>query len=395
MGQIDLDTEQVFIYGFGISGRWAADIIKNVVGFIDTDCKKWGKSHSGISVFGPDILDNKDTGKITVIVAVVDIFDVLPLLKRKGVKNWRALSEFIDTKNLMINKTGESDEFLSYSLNTVKKCQNESLLEETFFVRSIDLVITEKCTLKCKDCANLMQFFDNPQTMDSTSVLDDITMLSERCDGFNEVRVIGGEPFINKQIYVILEGLTKIEKISSIVVYTNGMIPPKIEHLELLKHMKIFFSVTDYGDLGRNTHKTIDFLKANNIKFRVHPPENWTDSGKIGNYNRSVDQMKEIFSKCCGKNLYTVVNGKFYRCPFAANADSLKAIPENKDNYVRVKAQTKDLKKYAYDVDFIPACNFCPGRSFDAPEIIAAVQTKKPLEYKKFGQEDKSIEFVS
>ncbi len=384
MGQIALETEEVFIYGFGISGRWAADVIKNVIGFIDTDSKKWGKSHSGIPVFGPNILDNKDTSKITVIVAVVDIFDVLPLLKRKSIKNWRTLSEFIDIKNLKINRTGESDEFLSYSLKTVQNCQNEALLEETFFVRSVDLIITEKCTLKCKDCANLMQFFDKPKTKDSTSVLHDISRLTERCDGLNEVRVIGGEPFINKQIYSILEGLTKIDKIKSIVIYTNGMIPPKIEHLKLLKHEKILFSVTDYGKLGKNTDRTIEFLNTNDISHRAHPPENWTDSGKIGNYRRTVDQMKELFSKCCGKNLYTIVNGKFYRCPFAANADSLEAIPKNKKNYVSVTANSKKIKKYAYDLDFIPACNFCPGRSFDAPEIIAAVQTKQPLAYKKF-----------
>ena len=295
MGQIALETEEVFIYGFGISGRWAADVIKNVIGFIDTDSKKWGKSHSGIPVFGPNILDNKDTSKITVIVAVVDIFDVLPLLKRKSIKNWRTLSEFIDIKNLKINRTGESDEFLSYSLKTVQNCQNEALLEETFFVRSVDLIITEKCTLKCKDCANLMQFFDKPKTKDSTSVLHDISRLTERCDGLNEVRVIGGEPFINKQIYSILEGLTKIDKIKSIVIYTNGMIPPKIEHLKLLKHEKILFSVTDYGKLGKNTDRTIEFLNTNDISHRAHPPENWTDSGKIGNYRRTVDQMKELF----------------------------------------------------------------------------------------------------
>ena len=30
-------------------------------------------------------------------------------------------------------------------------------------VKSIDVQITEKCSLKCKDCCNLMQYYERPQ----------------------------------------------------------------------------------------------------------------------------------------------------------------------------------------------------------------------------------------
>ena len=91
-----------------------------------------------------------------------------------------------------------------------------------------------------------------------------------------------------------------------------------------------------------------------------------------------------MFAKCCGKNLFTLIDDKLYRCPFAANADNLNAIPINKSNSVKVLDTIKNIRDFAYKINYMEACMYCPGRSFDAPEIIPALQTKKPIEYKRF-----------
>ena len=373
----------IIIYGFGIAGRWASDRLKNVIGFLDTDRKKWGKQYNGISVYSPRFFEEIDTTQILVVVSAVDIFDIIPLLRAYNVSSWESLSKYINLREPLLNRTGENDSFLEYSLRTVKNCHDAFLSDESLCIRSVDLVITEKCTLRCKDCANLMQFFEKPRNLEFNQVVDGIRKLASKCSFINEVRVIGGEPFINKQIYRILETILRIENIGSIVIYTNGMIPPKGEHASLLSHPKIHFSVTDYGALGKNTVKTISFLEANNISFRVHPPENWTDSGRFEYYERDDSDLKKIFADCCGKNLYTLVEDKLYRCPFAANADTLGAIPEDASNSVKVGSSKELVSRYVRDIEFLPACNFCPGRSFDAPEIIPAVQVKSPIPYKK------------
>ena len=189
-------------------------------------------------------IDDKTT---EVIVSVVDIMDVVPLLDKCGVSNWKPLSHFIDFDLPLVNSTEESDSFLAYSLKTVKSCQESYLDNDALFIRSVDLVITEKCTLKCRDCANLMQFFESPKNIDADSAINGIKALAQRCNMINEVRVIGGEPFINKDIYKIIAELNTIKNINSIVIYTNGMVPLKKEHVTLLQGEKIHFSVTDYG----------------------------------------------------------------------------------------------------------------------------------------------------
>ena len=367
------------IYGFGIAGKWAVSHFDEVVAFVDTDMKKSGDDFLGISVEGPSYLDTLDYSETQVVVSVVDIMDVVPILEKKGVKNWVPLSSFIDLESPLVNGTGESDSFLSYSLQTVKACQEAYLSADALFIRSVDLVITEKCTLKCKDCANLMQFFVSPKNIDHDLIMAGILALAKSCRSINEVRLIGGEPFVNKEIYKIIERLLEIENISSIVIYTNGMVPLKREYLPLLKNSKIQFSVTDYADIGVDISATKTFLEEMDISHRVHPPEHWTDSGRIEDFRRTPEELEALFAKCCGKNLFTLVEDRLYRCPFAANADSLGAVPEDDRNSVSVNGTKTELRRYLSETKFLPACNYCVGRSFDAPEIIPAVQVRTPL----------------
>jgi len=375
------------IYGFGVAGRWSYDNFTNVIAVVDTDKKKWGINlSSSLTVKSPESLRDIDFSSAVVIVSSVDIFDVLPLLHNLGVRRCYSLGAFIDIGDVGLNKTGESDEFLRYTLSVVKECHKNYLDSSTFALRSIDLIVTEKCTLKCVDCANLMQFYESPVNIPMESSISDVEALLARCDSINEVRVIGGEPFLNKEIHSLVPRLVGYDRIRHIVIYTNGMIPIKEELLPSYIHSKIVFSITDYGDLGRNTKSFVEQLAKYGIAYRLHPPEYWTDSGKINDFKRTLPEMVELFAKCCGKNLYSVAEGKLYRCPFVANADRLGAIPPDERNFVRLGSSTDELRRYSYEIDYIPACNYCNGRSFDAASITPAVQTKRSVNYIKFTQ---------
>jgi hypothetical protein len=323
-----------------------------------------------------------------VVVTVVDIFDVIPILNHFRVK-WIALSELLEEGAVAVNviksnTTAESTEFVQYSLDTVLACQRAFLDTKSFYLRSVDLVITEKCTLKCKDCANLMQFYESPSTYEYDAIITGIRNLALRCAFINEVRVIGGEPFINKDIYSILGTVAQIENINKIVIYTNGMVPPNKDKLLSINLTKVVFSVTDYGDLGRNLDKTISCLRELGVAYRVHPPEHWTDSGRILENPTGDDLAQQEFSKCCGKNLYTLVKSKLYRCPFAANAEQFQGIPKDPTNSVSVLEDTSIIRSFSYSDKAFDACRWCPGRSFDAPLITPAIQVRKPIPHKKF-----------
>ena len=379
-------NKDIFIYGFGTSGKWLSSNIKGRIrGFIDSDTKKTSLKFNNIPVYSIEEakkLINKNT---LIIVTVLDIQDVISTVESLSPGKWLPLGKFLNNEQVINNPLKNEDKsYVEYSLKAVESCHKSYFSTKKLFLKSIDIIITERCSLKCKDCSNLMQYYVNPINVSLNEILKDFETLINNVDHIYEIRLIGGEPFMNKDIYRIINEISKNKKLSRIVIYTNATIPLKVEYIDILKHSKIVFSVTTYGKLSKNTQKVIDFLKKNKIPYRDHPPENWTDCGVIYDFKRKESEMEKLFEDCCGKNLLTVTNGKLYRCPFVANAERLNAIPKDSGNYVNVNDYKKNIKKYTTQINYIPACNYCMGRSYDAPKIKPAIQTKKPLDYKTY-----------
>ncbi len=379
-------NKDIFLYGFGTSGKWLSSNIEGKIrGFIDSDTKKTGLKFNNIPVYSIEEakkLINKNT---LIIVTVLDIQDVISTVESLSPGKWLPLGRFLNNEKVINNPLKNEDKsYVEYSLKAVESCHKSYFSTKKLFLKSIDIIITERCSLKCKDCSNLMQYYVNPINVSFNEILNDFETLIKNVDHIYEIRLIGGEPFMNKDIYKIIKEISKNKKLSRIVIYTNATIPLKEEYIDILKHSKIVFSVTTYGKLSKNTQKVIDFLKKNKIPYRDHPPENWTDCGVIYDFKRKESEMEKLFEDCCGKNLLTVTNGKLYRCPFVANTERLNAIPKDSNNYVNINDSKKNIKKYTTQINYIPACNYCMGRSYNAPKIKPAIQTKKPLDYKTY-----------
>ena len=374
----------VFIFGFGIAGRWLATNGNfNVLGFIDNNLKKNGRSFKSCKVFSPEQVRELIKPSDLILNTVLDIQDVMPTIVDNFPGNETvAVGEFFNDEKVCQNDTESSNDFIEYSLKAVEMCHKSYLNKDRQFLHSVDVVISERCSLNCKDCANLMQYYKAPKNLSHDMVVGDFEKLTKKVKHIYEVRLIGGEPFMNKEIYSIIDYFVESPFITKLVVYTNATIPLKRELMTKFITPKLVFSITDYGSLSKNTERVIDVLDELGISYRSLPPNNWTDSGRMQDFNRSEDSMKDIFERCCGKNLFTVMYGKLYRCPFSANAERLAGIPLDPQNSVSVGASLEDIDKFTNDLEYIPACNFCNGRSHDAPEIIPAIQSKSKLDYK-------------
>jgi len=379
-------NNDVWIWGIGAAGKWASDNIdSNFKGFIDSGAAKHNLTYKNLSVYSPETVQNLIKSDDLILVTVLDIQDVIPVIENKftGIE-WSALGEFITNQKASINLTDESNEFIEYTLKAVELCHKSFINKDNKFLHSVDIVISEKCTLNCKDCANLMQYYQDAKNINYEMIVRDFENLTSKIDHIFEVRLIGGEPFFNKDIYRIIDYFLETTKITKLVIYTNATIPLKAELMKKYVTPKLVFSITDYGSLSKNTNKVTDLLKEMNIAYRALPPNNWTDSAVIKDQKRSKAGMIDIFERCCGKNLFTVMYGKLYRCPFVSNAERLHAIPFDEKNGVSLEAPKDDIIRYTSEIKYLPACNFCNGRSHDAPEIVPAIQAKGKLPFKKY-----------
>jgi len=316
------------------------------------------------------------------IIAVADIKDVVQQLEGSGYFNWISSSPLLKGFDFLSKKYPATTEFVDFAVTACLLCQEGYINPDKLFLRSVDLIITEKCSLKCKDCSNLSQYYENPKNSNLDSTLKSIDDFCEVIDEINEFRLIGGEPFMNKDIYTYINKLSQKSNVGRVTIYTNGTILPNPNKIDSLKNDKLLFIVTDYGDLSKHTDKLERLLQQNKIDYYRSPVQGWTECSIFYPYNRKDAELKKIFNRCCAKNLFTISDGKFFRCPFVANGYRLHAIPIDSKDFVLPNKE--DIYDYVYNTDRLNACNYCKGRFLDDEIIEPAIQVKEPLEYEKY-----------
>lgn len=389
-------AKPVIIFGAGIVGevllRASLEAGIQVDCFCDNNINKTKSLLCGIQVVHTEILKNKYKDAIFLISAA-DIKDVVEQLNVLGFSKWYAGGLLLRNFDIAGYHFSAPDEFVEYAVATCLLCHDSYLTPEKLFLRSVDIIITERCSLKCRHCSNLMQYYKQPENCSMEDISQSIDAFCSIVDEINEFRVIGGEPFMNKEIHLIIKRLINEPKVKKVVIYTNGTLLPRKEQIDYLKDNKVLFIITDYEKLSRKLSDLIKILQDSRISFYVQKAKGWTDCSTIIKHSRGIEEQKELFKACCAKNTATLSDGKLYRCPFSANTDRLLAVPEQENDYIDIIKELKKksgiieiknrIKEFLLKKDFLEVCDYCSGRSFGAPEIRPGEQIDAPLEYKQ------------
>ena len=106
-----------------------------------------------------------------------------------------------------------------------------------------------------------MQYYTSPKDSDMDMMFRNIEKLMTCIDQLDEFRVLGGDPFMNKSLYKIINKLTTYDKVNKVVIYTNARIVPKGENLEALRHKKVLLDITNYGVSSTAHDKLFELFK--------------------------------------------------------------------------------------------------------------------------------------
>jgi organic radical activating enzyme len=392
---MDSNNNQIIIFGARLVGksvfRSLQRMSRKVVCFCDDNINRCKSP-----IYGTPVIHTDSAFALfpdaTVIISAADIVDVVKRVESVGWKNWEPAISYLENFNPSDYDDwgGAHPEFVRYTIDTCLLCQTNGLEKDKIFLRSIDIVVTERCSMKCKECSNLMQYYKQPQTYTWDDMDRSIDTFLSVVDEVNEARVIGGEPLVNKEVHKVVRKLNDSPKIKKTLIYTNATIAPRDDQMDDYKHEKTIFYITDYGPvLSKNKEKMIAQLEKHGITYYVNPAQNWTKCSTLEKKHRTHEGNKIIFEACCSKNTTTLLDGVLYRCPFSANADKLKAIPNFDQDKLDLNGADpnqirKRMRPWLFEKDFIEACDHCNGRSFDDPEIVPAEQADKPLDYTQY-----------
>lgn len=323
------------------------------------------------------------------LISIADIQDIVAKLRSLGFERWETceILEQVEWSGLPVSSPIE---FVSFTISTCLVCHKNYLNPDHLFLHSVDQIVTERCSLRCRNCSNLMQYYQKPRDCALEEMFISIDALIGAIDEINDFRVIGGEPLMNRDVHLVVRKLNPIAKIKRVVIYTNGTLCPRPEQMDDFANDKVLFIVTDYGKLSRNLKPLTELLDQRKIAYYLNPAVEWNDCSGLSRHDYTPEQRRKMFAGCCTKNLFTLSGTRLYHCPFLANAARLHAMPDNSADYVELvsDASPSDLRRrlifFVRSADLFPGCNYCDGRTWDGKAIPAAIQTDRPLPYQRY-----------
>ncbi len=395
---------KIFIFGAGTIGRLSDLALKNEgIGadcFIDSDIRKQGNKIQNKAIISPDELKKFNTQNTHIFIACNYFSSIVPFLKKNGFKHYYIVSDLLkkfDTYKLYneIDMDLLFAKLLPLKLERNLAFYNEMCNKEDYVtndklvLKSLDVQITEKCSLKCKDCSNLMQYYKKPIDTDFNILVNAMDKIMSSVDFIDELRVLGGDPFMYKELGKIINKLSTYENVGRIVVYTNAKFIPKNQNLDYLRLPRVILDITNYGEASSAADKFVDFAKKEGISYSMNHCNTWQDCGRIvPKSNKTEKELEHQFNNCCNSDLISLLHGKLYRCPFSANGVNLKAFEANKDDEIDLndnisKKELRDrIMHLAFGKKYLTACRFCNGRDYSTANIPSAIQAKAKLDYK-------------
>jgi len=380
----------IVIFGAGVHGNMAYQSLRNrgrtVHCFCDNDVSKQGSTFCGLPVLAPSAL--KNIAEADIFIAATFFQGISQQLTEMGLGRFHDCLDLFSDTDLEKWHFDMPRERLRRHIDLYRYSIPQPSIDAPLVVKSLDVVVTEKCSLRCRDCANLMQFYVRPVDCDKEVLFAALDRFMAAVHRLGEFRVLGGEALLARGWTTVIERLLSFEHCERTVVYTNGTILPEDRVFDLLCNAKIAVDITNYGVLSRKFEEWTRRMDHLNIPYTATTSGLWQDCGRIERQNETPQERALKFINCCARDTFTLLHGRLYRCPFAAHAENLGAIPIVQEDRVDLMESEDDVEclrsrlvRFCAIEEGIYACRYCFGRDYSAGKVPAAIQTRKPLPY--------------
>lgn len=371
------NKSKIVIYGNGNVGRIIAEELKNK-GIKIVFCDKNNKIETNENCNPSELLSIYRDSPI-LIGSTKFATEIYNDLKKIGVSDTRIFSASSVYKKSYsdISRSTDFDEISNYFSYDRAISEISAKVNGGWFLRQLDLIITEICTLKCVSCGSLMPHYKCPKNLDEETVIQSLeNLLSTGCY-ISLLDIVGGEPFLNEKLMVkILDRFGRNPQIGCFVTISNGTIVPKSETVEALSRCsKAYVIFSNYGMLSTKQDEAIKTLQLGRVPCIVIKDEDitamngtmWVDYGEVKKYPYSREIFQRYFNDCIdAKNCTTMLNGCLYICPRIAHAMNANLMPKIPRNFVDFlsrdfnPATTKDLCQILLHPAVYPeACEYC------------------------------------
>lgn len=354
---------QVIAYGFGQVGKKYIDIFEKhfrLKCIVDNNCtiNLW----RGIPIVTiNEMINLRNNEKIIVFASRTIYLNIKKNLEKYGLKESEDFCKF--------------DDFLT---NWHWKFRRENV------IREVHTSIITNCTFRCKNCNMFMPYYKCNYQYNLEELEKDFDLLFSRVDYVYVYSLLGGEPFLNRDLGRILMKLNNrySKKIGRIEIITNGSLIPNNKLLEILKKCNVTLRISDYSkqiSYKEKLEQLCKILTEQEIEYSLESNLLWTD---FMFPNSTCEKIIDIKSHmlCCAPEFHGLNDGKFYYCHVAWSAEKAGLIKLKKTDYIELSAIIESDKKECrkivehangkIDSGYVSLCEFCMGCGDDNKNFI-------------------------
>lgn len=361
----------------------------------DNNEKKWGQliacGSESITVVSPKKLLDENIQNVVILITCAQVREVYQQLREMRIDEdniyaFPFLGDMAgDAQKMYYSRIAEPARVMlntylcDFQMASEQKEMYVSRVESLLAKRSLilpymTLLITSQCTLRCRDCNNLIPFCNGGRMLETKQILSDLSAVSKSVECCICVNITGGEPFLHPDFGTILREVTSYENFLFVEVITNGTILPKAEWMEYLRHPKVVVKVSEYPGYTK-TDELEDYFKKYNVFFQIRPDLQWVTSGGIKRRNKQYEQIVNEYLRCwSGKYCKSVWDGRLYACARAAFLHDIKATNHVSDYVELHSGRLKEELMNHMLAAYADACDFCDHMSPLGKSVKAAIQ---------------------
>lgn len=241
-------------------------------------------------------------------------------------------------------------------------------------IRFLVLWVGTKCTLKCRDCCNLIPYLTQ-KSYEVNDIVANIEYITENMD-IEVLQIQGGEPFTHKDISKVIEICAMNSKIHKIEIASNGTVMPSEEAINIIRKysnkVEIRFSKYKCTDVIRqnieNKLKTLYDIDVREYEFIYNTGE-WYKLREVDNKKeKQYDIINMTYRQCPDKSCWTLSENYFAGCGRMIAYLELKNENTTGSNIIDLKKIKNEGKKFIdefqrfeewYNTKASELCGYC------------------------------------
>lgn len=357
---------------------------------LDNSEKKWGLCIEGLEIQSPDILRELDGDEYVILISSKNFAKEI----EKQIHCSFPQKFLLFKWPLAVQEEQVFDDRLWWEriygacMNVYKeiaenRCDAEEYIKEKdrllndnekVIIPRTPLMITTRCSLRCKECSNLMPYYSSPKDYSPDEIIQWIKNVCDAVDEWACCELVGGEPFLYRNLEKVLSYILTQDKIQRIEFTTNASIVPRTDILKLLVNDKVFVKISEYPGLI-DYEKLAAVFREYGVHYSVMENMRWSRTGSLEKRNRKRQELQSQYLNCGpAKMCKTILNGKLHVCSKAASLMELGYVEHLETVDLMDTAHLRENIKEFLQMTFSSACDYCDMASEDEEIVEPAIQ---------------------